>query len=181
LQISEQTLNSSQSFESRDFLEMSRGYFSEFDFKRDSKRLIKGLKTLDYVEKYQDQTAVSEFELIENFAGQTDLVVGLKEEVEQWIKDLEKLYEKKSEVDFFSPEGKGIFGELMYLKKKLTEFTITIYQHELDKYRKTDEIREAFNSGINYIPNEKLENVYMPETGFDPNPEPKSLTTTKMF
>ncbi len=36
-------------------------------------------------------------------------------------------------------------------------------------------------SGINYIPNEKLKNVYMSETGFNPNPELKSLTTTKMF
>ncbi len=165
---------------SSQFFELGERYFQKLTrYKIESDKLLNAVSRLDYEE-------VSKFQLIEQQEGQVDIVVCQKETVQQLIQD--KIPEKIEELaNFqggnFTPEKEKIMSELIRLKKNLSDFTITIYENDLEYYKKNKnfEIQEIYwGKGERYIPYKSVEQNrgYNEETGFVFDPSPSNTTNT---
>ncbi|MCF7803749.1 MAG: CRISPR-associated helicase Cas3' [Candidatus Marinimicrobia bacterium] len=168
-------------FESRDFLRMSHDYFSGFDFVGESNRLLQGLQRLNYSEEMANETAVKDFQLIEQRAEQQDVIICTDTKSEQHLQRFLELHKSLSDTERRSAERKNIMGEIRYLRQKLADYTISVFANQLIPYHKSADIKSEINDNLLYVPLEiaKQENIYTKETGF--NLEPDSVTTTSMI
>lgn len=181
LEISRDILRAQPQFDSSDLFSLSQEFFAQFDFTVESQKLLKGISNLNYTASLSDRTSVSEFELIQEIANRRDLVVATSQETEQELWNLEETVRAQQDHAPYSPERDRALAEMILLKKRLAEHTITIYQREFSKYQDTDHIREAPLTRIAFVPIERLDSVYSIETGFNPDPTPGNLTTTRVL
>lgn len=184
LQVSDDVLAQFPEFDSATLFTMSREYFDRFDFRVESSRLLKGLQNLNYDDPHgsaEDESCISDFELIQDYPHQHDIVVATAREVENELWGLEELLAAGKAEDRYSEIGREQFARMMLHKKRLAEHTITISDRVYRNYEDSDHIREAPASGIEYVPHELLEAVYSGETGLNPDPDQSDLKSTRML
>ena len=184
IQSTRNVLKSKSKIVASDFLKLSEKYFTSFNYEKESRQLLNGISALNYSQdkkQSSDEIPVKDFELIEEFPQQKDLVICTKQEVEKKLQELDNIYNKIAEKEQFTDNWKELMGRAILIKKELAEFTITVYSWELDIYKKSDELRTTANKSFLYVPFENVKHAYNSEFGFIYNPEIRDLTTTKVI
>jgi len=169
---------------STDFLSIGNFYFDKLAkaYKVESDILLNAIKKLDY-------NKISTFELIENQPGQVDIIICQNSGIESLVRDtiphlIQKIVEHPSD-DPFNKDRQKLFGDLIKKKRKLSDYTITIYENDLEYYEraKTGDIFEiSWGKGERYIPYSSVNQRkgYNSATGFIYDPIPSETTHTAM-
>lgn len=180
LQLARETVDTSY-FTSRDFLEMSHQYFSGFDFVGESIRLLRGIQNLNYSHDMERESAVQDFQLIEQKAEQRDIIICTDSECQQNFDRFLELHKLLEEGVDQAEKFKEINGEMRYLRQQMADYTISVYSDQLRPYHTSADIKYELNGNLLYVPYEIAEqgNIYNRETGFILNPE--SVTTTSLI
>jgi CRISPR-associated endonuclease/helicase Cas3 len=165
----EKTMLSNQ-YESKDFLDLTRAYFSRFDFERESRRLLNAIHELNYDrDNVKDQTPVKDFKLIEEYGTESLFILTTPESqtaMERLRQNMAKIYdmeiaEKVKEVLFF---------EIEKLKAMLRDYQISLHSNDLENYEQKDIIKgEVPYRYITY--EDQARYAYDADTGFLKEPK----------
>ncbi|MCX6580070.1 MAG: CRISPR-associated helicase Cas3' [Candidatus Aminicenantes bacterium] len=157
-------------YESKDFLTLTRDYFSRFDFERESRRLLNAIHELNYDrDNIKDQTPVKDFKLIDEYDTEglfilTTLVAQASMERLQLC--LAKLYEE----EIAEPEKETLLFEIEGLKATLKDYQISLREKDLENYEKKDIIKGE--GPYRYISHEdQARYAYDAEAGFLKEPK----------
>ena len=180
VQMTGETIDTSH-FESRDFLKMSHDYFSGFDFVGESYRLLQGLRHLNYSQGIENETAIKDFQLIEQKTEQKDVIICTDTTSEHNLERFLELRNSLANTESLSDEHKKIMGEIRYLRQKLADYTISVFADQLKPYHNSADIKSDINGNLSYVSLKIAQqgNIYTKETGF--NLDPESVTTTSMI
>jgi hypothetical protein len=72
-----------------------------------------------------------------------------------------------------------MMGEMRYLRQQLADYTISVFNYQLEPYYQSADIQLGANDNILFIPLGivKQGKVYTKNTGFQSNPEQKATTS----
>ncbi len=164
----EQTMQES-AYKSRDFQELTRDYFSRFDFIRESKRLLEAIYELNYDREIQDQTPVKDFKLIEEY--DTESLFILTSPASQT--DMDKLtlcLTQLREEEMAEEKKEALLFEIESIKARLKDYEISLRKNDLANYENTLIIKDE--TPYRYIHYEdQARYAYDPETGFLKEPK----------
>ncbi len=149
-------------YESREFIDISNCYFSLIDKKRESTKLLKAIKMLNYnLDNSEFGNPIKNFELIREKAKE-DVIIVLDNDIKKIIQQLEKLLSQSKEIDKKHSDFENDIEKIELLKKEIGKYRISIYNNRLQPYENI--IKEI--SGIKYIDCLANTDVYNPQTGF---------------
>ncbi|WP_408956095.1 CRISPR-associated helicase Cas3' [Natroniella sp. ANB-PHB2] len=186
IQFCNQVLEDKKSYSAKDFIDLSKDYFAEIRKKveRESKRILKAIKELNYSKSADGQIPIKDFELIKEQGGKEDIIICKEEEdedgniidIEQKIEELSVLYEELKEVNGEQERLNSLLGQIELIKKELAQYRVSVYRNQLEKYYEHDLI-EGFRF-IKYVTYEnQKEYLYSEEIGFLEEPKKEFQTT----
>lgn len=173
IQFTSEVLNIYQTFESKDFYHLGKEYFKKFDFRRDSKALMEGIKKLNYDKEIDDELPVSHFDLIKNMPNQEDVIVCQNQEIEDDINELINLRSKIKNEDLSDKEKKSQMGKALEINRNFASYKITLSDKDLEGHRNSPDIVDFFNGKAEnemlYIPHSSYNkgNIYSSLIGFN--------------
>lgn len=151
-------------YESRDFFDLSVDYFKKFEFKDKAGQLLAAICNLNYDVDYRFQIPVEKFKLIEEYS-EEDLYILITPESEKQMERLliakEQLYKK----ELSKEEKEERLLEIEKLKAALKNFQISLRMRELDAYQDSTIIEEKEHYKFISHENQK-KYAYDPDIGF---------------
>ena len=169
-----QTLGKKE-YESKDFYNLSESYFSRFDFKAEATKLLAAIYDLNYDEKIDHQTPISDFKLIQQY--QEENVYVLVSEQSQ--KDMERFLEYKSKIfdkNLSKEKREECLFEIEVVKTILKKYQINLRRKDLEEYNNTNIITDCdYFKYVSY--DMQKEYLYDEDIGFLTKPKKKISTT----
>ena len=161
-------------YESKDFNKLSKLYFERFNFTRVANEIMAAISELNYDQKTDGQTPVSDFELIkDSLFNKRIFILQTVQAQDQMIKLLAQL--KKIKIgDLNKKEKEDCMIKVEKSKHYLNQYAISVPKQILEKYvpiiepHTTDIKKNDFF--YNYISFEKLNYAYEKNLGFSPEP-----------
>lgn len=156
-------------YQSSDFARLAREYFKQFDFRGQSRMLLRAIQDLNYDSPGREQTPVSQFQLIKEYDDE-DLYIpttaGAGERIEELGAYLRQLAE-----DELSPEEKDRLKLVIeQLKAELREYRLSLRSGDLAAYNNTSLIEPI--GYIRYISyDNQARYAYDDEIGFLKEPK----------
>lgn len=151
-------------YESKDFEKLSSYYFKQLDFKKESRRLIEAICSLNYDLEIEGETPVKDFKLINEYESETIYILTTKpaqEKMDRLLECLDKIYDK----ELNAAEVDQIRLEVELLKVEMRDFQISLREDELKNYMPSNLIKEKwFTRYISFRDQEKF--AYDPTIGF---------------
>jgi CRISPR-associated endonuclease/helicase Cas3 len=123
-----------ESYESKDFHELSEKYFNRFNFMHIGENFLSAIYNLNYDRNVEDQIPISMFSLIEDLPTETLFILRTpmaQKDMETLIKHLSELKNSK-----LPKERKNvILFEIEKLKYHLNQFSISVYENEILSFK----------------------------------------------
>jgi len=169
-----QTLEKKE-YESKDFYNLSESYFNKFDFKAEATKLLAAIYDLNYDEKSERQTPISDFKLIEQYQEENIYILVTEEsqkEMEQFLKCKSNIFDKN-----LSKEKRETYlFETEVLKTILKKYQISLRGKDLEAYNNTNII--IGNDYFKYVSYDmQKEYLYDEDIGFLTKPKRETSTT----
>lgn len=172
-----QTLEKKE-YKSKDFYNLSESYFSRFDFKAEATNLLAAIYDLNYDEKIDQQTPISDFKLIQQYQEENIYILV----TERSQKDMELFLKYKSKIfdkNLSKKERETYLFETEMLKTILKKYQINLRGKDLEAYNNTNIIIE--NDYFKYVSYDmQKEYLYDEDIGFLTKPK-KEISTTINF
>ncbi len=167
-----------ETYESKDFADLSEKYFNKFDFISKSGKLLNAIYDLNYDIPMKDQTPVKDFKLIEEYQ-EEDIYILRTEEAQNDMEILLDYKRKLADKEVSGGEKEVILFGIEKLKGKLKEFQISLRKDEIKAYKDLSVIEgEGYCQYISYQ-NQK-DYAYDKDIGFLTSPK-KQIETTAFF
>jgi CRISPR-associated endonuclease/helicase Cas3 len=154
-------------YESKDFSDIAKEYYSQFDFKGKSGSLLHAIQELNYDTGMKDQTPVKGFKLIQSYNDETVYILTTPES-QQYMerllllrKELRQKSEKEKQTDLLEIEKN---------KRLLKDFQISLRKDELKAYKDTFVLTEWDYIKFFSYEHQKAY-VYDPDIGFMYDPK----------
>jgi len=149
-------------YESKDFSDIAKEYYSQFDFKGKSGYLLNAIQELNYDTGMKDQTPVKDFKLIQSYNDETIYILTTPES-QQYMEHLLLLRTELSEKS--EKEKQSDLLEIEKNKRLLKDFQISLRKDELKAYKDTFVLTES--DDIKFFSYEHQKKyVYDPDIGF---------------
>lgn len=149
-------------YSSSDFYQLSKEYFSKFDYEEKSRKLLKAIWQLNYDSHIKDQIPVSEFKLIEDdYSDFSIYLLTDKESDENMQKLLELIYEIKGNPTDKDNNKKLL--EIEILKGFLKNYQLNLREKEITPYNHLIENKESF---YQYVSFKNIAEIYNKKIGF---------------
>lgn len=121
-------------YESKDFFELSKDFFNQFNFTFRSEEFLSAIYNLNYDKEIEDQIPVSLFSLIEASLTKTLFILRTSNAQKDMVTLLEYLKELKTPK--LTKERKYIIlFEIEKLKYHLNQFSISVYENEILNFK----------------------------------------------
>jgi len=163
-------------YESKDFADISKKYYEQFDFQGKSNSLLRALQELNYDTSMKNQIPVKDFKLIQSYNDESVYILTTPESqnnMERLLllrKDLNEKADNEKQADLL---------EIEKYKMLLKDFQISLRKDEIQAYNETCVIKEC--GYIKYISYEQQQMyAYDPDIGFlyDPKRDIESDANT---
>lgn len=171
-----QSVLESDSYESKDFTDLSSAYFAKFEFKDKAQQLLEAISELNYDQTgLKGQIPIKDFKLIDEYSTETLYVLNQKHAQEKFdhYLDLKILIQDKQ---LSSQEREDKLLQIEKIKGQLKAFQLNLRPSELLAYKDSFIIEQKEN--IKYISYEnQKEFAYSPEVGFLTEPKAQVSST----
>lgn len=124
---------SENEYESKDFYELSKIYFEQFNFKAKAEKLLSAIYELNYDTKVKGYIPVSDFSLIDE-KPKANIFILRTENAQENMDNLLELKEELKESNLSKKEKDDVLVQIEKLKNGLKEFQISVYNNELIPY-----------------------------------------------
>jgi len=165
-------------YESKDFYNLSERYFSKFDFKDESMKLIEAIYDLNYDEKIDHQTPICDFKLIQQYEEENIYILV----TEQAQKDMDRFLKCKSDIydkNLNKEEKETYLFEIEILKNILKEYQVNLRGKDLAAYHNTSILTDdGYFKYVSYDMQKKY--LYDEDIGFLTKPK-KEVSATINF
>jgi len=172
-----QTLEKKE-YESKNFYNLSESYFSRFDFQAEATKLLAAIYGLNYDEKIDQQTPISDFKLIEQYQEENIYILVTEQsqkKMEQFLKCKSKVFDE----NLSKEERETYLFETETLKTILKKYQISLREKDLEAYNNTNIIIEKdYFKYVSY--DMQKEYLYDEDIGFLTKPK-KEISTTINF
>ena len=162
-------------YENKDFYKLSESYFRKFDFKTEAEKLLAAIYDLNYDEKIELQTPISDFKLIQQYQEENIYILvsqGAQKSMERFIKYNAIISDKSISK---KERGKFLF-KIEALKNNLKKYQVNLREKDIEAYNDTNIIIDcAYFKYVSYDMQKKY--VYDEDIGFLTKPK-KAISTT---
>ncbi len=162
-------------YESKNFLDLSVDYFKKFEFQDKANQLLAAICDLNYDDNSRSQLSVEKFKLIDDYSEES-LYILVTLEAEAKMKKLLICREELQKKNLSEEEKEARIFEVMQLRAILKNFQISLRKNDLEAYENTTIIEEKERyKFISYDNQDKY--AYDPDIGFLTVPKTETSTT----
>jgi len=165
-------------YESKDFYNLSESYFSKFDFKAESTKLIEAIYCLNYDEKIDSQTPICDFKLIQQYQ-EENIYILVTEKAQKGMSRFLKCKSDIQDKNLTKEKKEACLFEIEALKNILKEYQVSLRKKDFTAYHNTAVLTdEGYFKYVSYAMQEKY--LYDEDIGFLTKPK-KEVSATINF